>query len=87
MDLELDDDQRAVHEAVVALLADRVDLDATTALAAEGALDTALRTDLEEAGFLELALDDETGWLDAALFVEAVSHSGGPVNNYYSICY
>ena len=80
MDLELDDDQRAVHEAVVALLADRVDLDATTALAAEGALDTALRADLEEAGFLELALDDETGWLDAALFVEAVSHSGGLID-------
>ena len=80
MDLELDDDQRAVHEAVVALLEKRVDLDATTAFAAEGELDTALRAELEEAGFLDLALDDETGWLDAALFVEAVSHSGGLID-------
>lgn len=80
MDLELDGDQRAVHEAVGALLGKQVDLEATTALAAEGRMDTALRAELEQAGFLDLALDDETGWLDAALLVEAVARSGGLID-------
>lgn len=80
MDLELDDDQRAVQEAVAALLEQHIDLDRTTTLAAEGRVDTVLREELSEAGFLALALDDETTWLDAALLVEAVAHRGGLID-------
>jgi len=80
VDLELDGDQRAVQEAIEALLEKHVDLEATSALAAEGRMDAALRAELEQAGFLDLALDDETSWLDAVLLVEAIARSGGLID-------
>jgi alkylation response protein AidB-like acyl-CoA dehydrogenase len=80
VDLELNDDQRAVQEAVTALLAKHVDLEATTELAAAGDFDAGLRGALDEAGFLELALEEEASWLDAVLLVEAVARSGGLID-------
>jgi len=80
LDLELNEDQRAVQDAVAALLAKHVDLETTTELAAVGDFDAALRVALDEAGFLGLALEDETSWLDAVLLVEAVACSGGLVD-------
>lgn len=80
MDLELNDDQRAVQDAVAALLAKHVDLETTTELAAAGEFDAALRVALDEAGFLGLALEEEASWLDAVLLVEAVARSGGLVD-------
>ena len=40
-------------------------VEATSALGEAGHCDDALRTALDESGFLELGLDDETGWLEA----------------------
>jgi alkylation response protein AidB-like acyl-CoA dehydrogenase len=80
MDLELDDDQQAVRDAVEALLAKHVDLDATGALVIEGSYDAALRNALEESGFLGIALEEGASWLDAALLVEHVARRGGLVD-------
>lgn len=80
MDLELTDDQAALQEGAAALLAEHVDLEQTTTLAAEGGFDHGLRDALAEAGFLAIALEAEAGWLDAALLVEAIAHSGGLID-------
>ena len=80
MDLELDDDQRALQEGVAALLAEHVDLARTTALAQGGGVDERLRAALSEAGFLDIALEEGAGWLDAVLLVEATARRGGLVD-------
>ena len=79
MDLELNEDQLAVQDALAALLAKHVDIDASVELTESSGFDAPLRIALEESGFLELGLEEEAGWLDAALLVEAVARSGALV--------
>lgn len=77
MDFELGEDQRAILEAVEALLAQRAGPARAIELARKHDYDFALERALAEAGFAELALGPETGPLDAALVVEAVARAGG----------
>jgi alkylation response protein AidB-like acyl-CoA dehydrogenase len=79
VDFELSDDQRAVIEAVDALLARNAGPARAIELAGKGAYDAALDAALTEAGFAELALGEETGALEAALAVERVARAAGTV--------
>jgi alkylation response protein AidB-like acyl-CoA dehydrogenase len=79
VDFELSDDQRAIVEAVDALLAQHAGPKRAIELFASAGYDTALEAALGEAGFLEVALGAETGPLEAALCVEAVARAAGAV--------
>jgi alkylation response protein AidB-like acyl-CoA dehydrogenase len=79
MDFELSEDQRAVVEAVDALLARHAGPARAIELAGKGAYDSALDAALAEAGFAEIALGEETGALEAALVVERVARAAGSV--------
>jgi alkylation response protein AidB-like acyl-CoA dehydrogenase len=79
VDFELSDDQRAVVEAVDALLARHAGPARAIELAGKGAYDAALDAALAEAGFAELAFGEETGALEAALAVERVARAAGTV--------
>jgi len=83
VDFDLNEEQRAVLEAVANLLdqyagpARAIELQAQSAKDGyDGALDAALR----EAGFSEIARSDDFGELEAALTVEAVARAGGVVS-------
>jgi alkylation response protein AidB-like acyl-CoA dehydrogenase len=77
VDFELGEEQRAIVEAVERLLAEHAGPARAISLAAEGECDTALLAALEKHGFLEVARGEETGLLEAALVVEAVSAAAG----------
>ncbi len=79
MDFELDDDQRAVREAVERLAERHAGVERARELAAKQAYDSALEEALDEAGFLDVALADGAGPLEAALVVEAVARAAGGV--------
>lgn len=79
MNFEPGDDQRAILEAVGALLARHAGPARAIELAAKGGYDEALDAALEAAGFAEIATATTTGLLDAALLVEAVARAGGVV--------
>ena len=79
MNYEYDDDQRAILEAVEALLAQHAGPARAIELAARGDYDQALDSALRTAGFSEIAGAKDTGPLEAALVVEAVSRAGGVV--------
>jgi alkylation response protein AidB-like acyl-CoA dehydrogenase len=80
LDFELNEEQRAIVEAVEALLvkhagpARAIELDARTAYDHE--LDAALAT----AGFADTALAEGAGFLEATLVTEAVARAGGVVS-------
>ncbi len=80
MNFELDDDQRAILDAVEALLERHAGPARAIELAAKDAYDTALETVLREAGFFDLALGEGTGPLEAALVTTAVAKAGGVVS-------
>ncbi len=80
MDFELSDDQRAILEAIEALLKRHAGPERAIELAAKGAYDKELGAALGESGFLDLARGEETGPLEAALMVEAVARAGGCVS-------
>jgi len=80
MDFELSDDQRAIVEALDALLARHAGAARAIELAGKGAYDGALDAALAEAGFAELALGEETGALEATLAVERVARAAGAVS-------
>ncbi len=79
MDFELNNDQRAILEAVGALLERHAGAERAIALAPKSEYDHALEEALYQAGFLELALGEGTGPLEAVLVVEAVARAGGVV--------
>ncbi len=79
MDFELSEDQRAIQEAVTALLAEHAGPARAIELAAKAEYDSALDAALGESGFRDVALGAETGLLEAALVTEAVARSGGVV--------
>ena len=80
MDFELNEDQRAILEAVDTLLERHAGAERAIELAAKSEYDHTLDQALEEAGFLELALGEDTGPLEAALVVQAVARAGGVVS-------
>ncbi len=80
MDFELDDDQRAILEAVDQLLEQYAGAERAIVLNRKAEYDFALEAALVDAGFVAIALGDDTGFLEAALVVEAVAKSGGMVS-------
>ncbi len=80
MDLDLNEEQQAVLAAVGRLLEQRAGPARAIALDAKGEVDGVLDAALAEAGFTGIALGDETGFLEAALVVEAVSAAAGVVS-------
>jgi alkylation response protein AidB-like acyl-CoA dehydrogenase len=79
MDYTLTEDQQAILEAVEQLLATHAGAARAIELNKKGEYDLALDAALAEAGFLEMALGEETGPLEAALLVEAVARAAGVV--------
>jgi len=79
VDFEPGDDQREVQGAVEALLGRHAGAERAAALDRNSGYDAELEQALAEAGFLDLALGEETGFLEAELVVEAVSRAGGAV--------
>ena len=80
MDYELDEDQRAIVEAVERLLGRHAGPARAIELNREGGYDHDLEAALDQAGFVGLALDEQTGPLEAALMVEASARAGGQVS-------
>lgn len=79
MDFELNDDQRAILDAVATLLEQHAGASRAIELARKSEYDHNLEAELREAGYLDVALGDETGTLEAALVTEAVARAGGVV--------
>jgi alkylation response protein AidB-like acyl-CoA dehydrogenase len=79
VDFEATGDQRAIVEAVEALLARHAGAARAIELARKDAYDHELEAALAEAGFSQVALADGAGPLEAALVVEAVARAGGVV--------
>jgi len=79
MDFEPDAQQQAIAEAVDALLARHAGAERALVLQRAGAGDDALAGALAEAGFLDVALAEGGGPLEAALVVEAVARAAGLV--------
>lgn len=80
MEYELNEDQRAILEAVGQLLDQRAGAARAIELNQKGGYDGELDTALVESGFAELALGEETGPLEAALLVEEVARGAGLVS-------
>jgi alkylation response protein AidB-like acyl-CoA dehydrogenase len=79
VDFEANEEQRAILEAVDALLVRHAGPKRAIELGAKGEWDAALDAALADAGFADLALGDGTGPLEAALVVEAVARAGGAI--------
>ena len=73
MDFDLSEDQQEILGAVVKLLEQYAGPERAIALNDKGEYDQALETALDDGGFLDVGLGDETGWLEAVLIVEAVA--------------
>ena len=80
MDFEPNEEQRAIAEAVRGLLAQHAGPTRAIELDRQRAYDDALADALRAAGFLGAELSGETGFLEAALVVEAVAKAGGVVS-------
>ncbi len=80
MDLDLSDDQRAILDAVGQLLERHAGAARAIELDAKGEVDGELEAALSDAGFTGIALGQGTGFLEAALVVEAVSAAAGVVS-------
>jgi alkylation response protein AidB-like acyl-CoA dehydrogenase len=79
VDFELSDDQRAILEAALQLLAQHAGPARAAAQAAAGEYDHALDAALAEAGFAEIAQGPETGFLEATLLVREVARAAGSI--------
>ncbi|MBW2294255.1 MAG: acyl-CoA dehydrogenase, partial [Deltaproteobacteria bacterium] len=79
MDFELDDDQRAILEAVGQLLARHAGPERAIELQASGDYDVELDSALSEAGFYDGLRESAMGPLEAALITEAVAGAAGGV--------
>jgi len=77
VDFELNDDQRAILEAVKGLLARHAGAARAVELQAKGGYDFDLDQALGDAGFADVARGEVTGGLEAALIVEAVAKAAG----------
>jgi alkylation response protein AidB-like acyl-CoA dehydrogenase len=79
VDYELNEDQQAIVDAIEQLLGQHAGAARAIELNKKGDYDRELDAALAESGFLELALGDDTGPLEAALLVEAVARAAGVV--------
>jgi alkylation response protein AidB-like acyl-CoA dehydrogenase len=79
MDFELNDDQRAILEAVGQLLERHAGPERAIELQASGEYDVELEAALTEAGFYEGLRESAMGPLEAALITEAVAGAAGGV--------
>ncbi len=79
MRFEPSPDQQAIVEAVGSLLAQYAGPARAIELAAKHDYDSALDAALSEAGFLDVARGEGTGFLEAALITEACARAGGLV--------
>ena len=77
MRFELNELQQAILDSVATLLEQRAGPARAIELAAKEEYDLELERALDEAGFLDVALQPETGFLEAALVTEAVARAGG----------
>jgi alkylation response protein AidB-like acyl-CoA dehydrogenase len=80
LDLDLDGDQQAIRDAVDQLLGRHAGPQRAIELDRKGEVDADLDAALGDAGFTAIALGEDTGLLEAALVVEAVSAAGGVVS-------
>lgn len=80
MDFELSEDQREIVGAVERLVAEYAGPARAKTLDAEDGYDHELERALDEAGFLDVALAEDAGWLEAALVVETVARAAGVVS-------
>jgi alkylation response protein AidB-like acyl-CoA dehydrogenase len=80
VDFEPNEQQRAIVLAVETLLTQHAGPARAIELEREGAYDDALAAALRDAGFLGAELSQQTGFLEAALVVEAVAKAGGTVS-------
>ena len=80
MDFEPNEEQRAIRLAVETLLTQHAGPARAIELERDGGYDHALAAALTEADFLGASLSQETGFLEAALVVEAVAKAGGVVS-------
>ncbi|MCH2172806.1 acyl-CoA dehydrogenase [Myxococcota bacterium] len=79
MDLAPNEEQQAILDAVESLLGQRAGAARAIELDRLGEADADLQAELDQSGFLDIALDDEMGFLEAVLVVEAISQAGGLV--------
>jgi len=80
LDFEPNEEQRAIRLAVETLLTQHAGPARAIELERDGGYDHALAAALTEADFLGASLSQETGFLEAALVVEAVAKAGGVVS-------
>jgi alkylation response protein AidB-like acyl-CoA dehydrogenase len=80
LDFDLDADQQAILEAVERLLERHAGAERAVEIDRKQEYDGALEAALAEAGFLDVALAEGSGFLTAALVVEAVARAGGVVS-------
>ena len=80
MDFDLNEEQQAVLAAVGQLLAQRAGAGRAIELAKKSEYDGELEAALSQSGFLDVALDEEMGFLEAVLVTEAVSAAAGVVS-------
>jgi len=80
MDYTPTDDQQAILDAVEQLLASHAGATRAIELNKKGEYDLSLDAVLSAAGFLDMALGQESGPLEAALLVEAVARAAGVVS-------
>ena len=80
MDFDLNEEQQAVLAAVGQLLAQRAGAGRAIELAKKSEYDGELEAALSKSGFLDVALDEEMGFLEAVLVTEAVSAAAGVVS-------
>ena len=73
MDFEPNEEQRAVLDAVGRLLERHAGAERAIELNRKAEYDSALDAALADAGFTAIALGEDTGFLEAALVVEAVA--------------
>ena len=81
MDFEPNEEQRAILDAVGGLLERHAGAERAIELNRKAEYDSALDVALADAGFTAIALGEDTGFLEAALVVEAVAKSGGVVSS------
>ena len=79
MDFEPNDEQRAILGALGQLLEQHAGAQRAIELDRKAEYDVALEAALADAGFTGIALAEGTGFLEAALVVEAVARAGGAI--------
>lgn len=79
MDLAPNEEQQAILDAVESLLSQHAGPARAIELDRNGEVDTDLQAELEQSGFLDVALGDGMGFLEAVLVVEAISQAAGVV--------